>query len=72
MFLELFKRYCVQAINDFSSQLIIRGSGPDQNLIVFDDVEVFNPYRLYGAISMFNPETIDDINLITAVSCSLW
>lgn len=55
----------VQAINDFSSQLIIRGSGPDQNLIVFDDVEVFNPYRLYGAISMFNPETIDNINLIT-------
>lgn len=55
----------VQAVNDFSSQLIIRGSGPDQNLIVFDDVEVFNPYRLYGAISMFNPETIDDINLIT-------
>lgn len=55
----------VQAINDFSSQLVIRGSGPDQNLIVFDDVEVFNPYRLYGAISMFNPETVEDINLIT-------
>jgi hypothetical protein len=45
--------------------LIIRGSGPDQNLIIFDDVEVFNPYRLYGAISMFNPETVEDINLIT-------
>lgn len=55
----------VSSINDFSSQLIIRGSGPDQNLIVFDDVEVFNPYRLYGAISMFNPETVEDINLIT-------
>lgn len=55
----------VSSINDFSSQLIIRGSGPDQNLIIFDDVEVFNPYRLYGAISMFNPETIEDISLIT-------
>jgi hypothetical protein len=55
----------VSSINDFSSQLIIRGSGPDQNLIIFDDVEVFNPYRLYGAISMFNPETVEDINLIT-------
>lgn len=55
----------VNAINDFSSQLVIRGSGPDQNLIVFDDVEVFNPYRLYGAISMFNPETVNEINLIT-------
>ncbi len=51
--------------SDFSSQLIVRGSGPDQNLIVMDDIEVFNPYRLYGLISMFNPDTIDDINLIT-------
>lgn len=51
--------------NDFSSQLIVRGSGPDQNLIIMDDVEIFNPYRLYGVISMFNPETVTDINLIT-------
>ncbi len=55
----------VVAINDFSSQLVIRGSGPDQNLIILDDVEIFNPYRLYGAISMFNPETVSEINLIT-------
>jgi hypothetical protein len=55
----------VLAPNDFSSQLIIRGSGPDQNLIIMDDVEVFNPYRLYGVISMFNPESLIDINLIT-------
>lgn len=55
----------VSAPNDFSSQLIVRGSGPDQNLIVMDDVEIFNPYRLYGVFSMFNPETLEDINLIT-------
>lgn len=51
--------------SDFSSQLIIRGSGPDQNLIIMDGIEVFNPYRLYGLISMFNPETVSDISLIT-------
>jgi hypothetical protein len=55
----------VSSPNDFTSQLIIRGSGPDQNLIIMDDVEIFNPYRLYGLISMFNPETLIDINLIT-------
>ena len=55
----------VLAPNDFSSQLVIRGSGPDQNLIIMDDVEVFNPYRLYGVISMFNPEAVSDVNLIT-------
>ncbi len=55
----------VTAPNDFSSQLVIRGSGPDQNLIIMDDVEIFNPYRLYGVFSMFNPETLSDISLIT-------
>ena len=55
----------VLAPNDFSSQLIIRGSGPDQNLIIMDDVEIFNPYRLYGVISMFNPDAVEDVNLIT-------
>ena len=55
----------VSAPNDFSSQLIVRGSGPDQNLIVMDNIEIFNPYRLYGVFSMFNPETLQDITLIT-------
>jgi hypothetical protein len=55
----------VTAPNDFSSQLVIRGSGPDENLIIMDDVEIFNPYRLYGLVSMFNPETLRDITLIT-------
>ncbi len=55
----------VTAPNDFSSQLVVRGSGPDQNLIIMDDVEIFNPYRLYGVFSMFNPETLAEINLIT-------
>jgi len=55
----------VLAPNDFSSQLVIRGSGPDQNLIILDDIEVFNPYRLYGVVSMFNPDAVSDVNLIT-------
>ncbi|MEP7145519.1 MAG: TonB-dependent receptor [bacterium] len=55
----------VTSPNDFTSQLVIRGSGPDENLIIMDDVEIFNPYRLYGLVSMFNPETLSDITLIT-------
>jgi len=55
----------VLALNDFSSHLAIRGGGPDQNLIIMDDIEVFNPYRLYGVISMFNPDVVSGINLIT-------
>ena len=55
----------VTSISDFSSQLIVRGSGPDQNLIMIDGFEVINPYRLYGVVSMFNPETVSDISLQT-------
>ncbi|GAB1441789.1 TonB-dependent receptor [Ignavibacteriales bacterium] len=55
----------ILAPNDFSSQLVVRGSGPDQNLIIIDNVEIFNPYRLYGFISMFNPDAVSDITLIT-------
>ncbi len=55
----------IVAPNDFSSQLVVRGSGPDQNLIIIDNVEIFNPYRLYGFISMFNPDAVSDITLLT-------
>ncbi|MCS7176101.1 MAG: TonB-dependent receptor [Candidatus Kapabacteria bacterium] len=55
----------VIAVNDFSSQLVIRGSTPDQNLILIDGFEVFNPYRLYGLVSMYNPETLAEVQLLT-------
>lgn len=55
----------VTSVNDFSSQLVVRGSGPDQNIIMIDGFEVINPYRLYGIVSMFNPETVSDISLQT-------
>jgi hypothetical protein len=55
----------VTSVSDYSSQLVIRGAGPDQNLIMIDGFEVINPYRLYGFVSMFNPETVSDISLQT-------
>ena len=55
----------VTSVSDASSQLVVRGSGPDQNLILIDGFEVLNPYRLYGFVSMFNPETLTDISLQT-------
>lgn len=48
----------VVSTSDFSSQLVVRGSRPDENLIVIDGVEVFNPHRLHGVVSVFNPELL--------------
>lgn len=55
----------VTGISDMSSQFAVRGSGPEQNLILIDGFEVINPYRLYGFTSMFNPETVSEIDLQT-------
>jgi hypothetical protein len=51
--------------NDFTTQLIVRGGAPEQNLIVMDGIEVINPYRLYGVVSMFNPQTVERVALMT-------
>ncbi|NIR52316.1 TonB-dependent receptor [candidate division KSB1 bacterium] len=53
----------VHATSDFSNQFIVRGGGPDQNLILLDYVELFNPYRNSGMPSLINPSIVRDVNL---------
>ena len=53
----------VASTGDFSSRLAVRGGTPDQNLTVMDGVEIHNPYRLFGLVSAFNPETVDRFEL---------
>ena len=50
----------VQTANDFSSALYIRGSTPDQNLILLDGITVYNPSHLGGIFSTFNTDAIND------------
>lgn len=45
--------------SDFATQFVVRGGSPDENLIIVDGVEIYNPYRLYGFVSMFNPDIVD-------------
>ncbi|MFQ5631568.1 MAG: carboxypeptidase-like regulatory domain-containing protein, partial [bacterium] len=49
--------------NDFSNQFIVRGGGPNQNLIILDGVELFSPYRRNGMASVFNPAIVQDVKL---------
>ncbi len=52
---------------DYASQFYVRGGTPDQNLILVDDVAVFNPYRmkmLGGPVSMFNPDVVGYVELM--------
>lgn len=50
----------VKSISDFSSALYVRGSTPDQNLIMLDGITVYNPFHLGGVFSTFNTDAIKE------------
>ena len=54
----------VQSANELSSNLYIRGGSPDQNLILLDDITVYNPSHFFGFFSTFNPDAIKRVKLI--------
>ncbi len=54
----------VSAGNDGTTGLNIRGGGPDQNLILLDDVPVYNPSHIYGFFSIFNSDVVKDVTLV--------
>ena len=52
----------VQSGSEGSSGLYVRGGGPDQNLILLDDVPVYNAEHLFGFFSVFNPDAIKSVS----------
>jgi hypothetical protein len=50
--------------NDFSSDLNVRGSRADENLILLDGVEVYNPNHLGGLFSAFIPSAVKHADLL--------
>ncbi len=55
----------VQSGNEGTSGIYVRGGGPDQNLILLDGVPVYNASHLFGFFSVFNPDAISNVRLIT-------
>jgi len=54
----------IQSAGEGSSQLVVRGGSPDQNLILLDDVPMYYASHLGGFISVFNPYSIKNVKLI--------
>lgn len=54
----------VAPLSDFSSGLYVRGGSPDQNLILLDDIDVYNPNHFGGVFSTFNSDAVESIELI--------
>ena len=54
----------IQSGNEGSIGLNVRGGSPDQNLILLDDVPVYNAAHLFGFLSTINVDAINDISVI--------
>lgn len=54
----------VMPISDFSAGLYVRGGSPDQNLILLDDIDVYNPNHFGGVFSTFSTDAVESVDLI--------
>jgi outer membrane cobalamin receptor len=54
----------VKSGNEGSTGIYVRGGSPDQNLIILDGVPVYNVSHLFGYLSIFNSNAIQNVELI--------
>lgn len=54
----------VQSGREGSSGLYVRGGGPDQNLILLDGVPIYNVSHLFGFMSVFDANAINNVKLV--------
>lgn len=47
-----------------SSDLFVRGGAADQNLVLLDDAPVYNTSHLFGFISVFNPDVLENVESV--------
>jgi len=54
----------IQAPHEGSSNLLIRGGGPGENLFLIDNVPLYYVNHLGGFVSVFNPDALNDVRVI--------
>ncbi|MBL0102690.1 MAG: TonB-dependent receptor [Bacteroidetes bacterium] len=53
----------VSSAGEGNSGFYVRGGGPDQNLILLDEANVYNAAHLFGFFSVFNADAVQNITL---------
>jgi hypothetical protein len=56
----------IQSVGEFGTGFHVRGGGADQNLILIEDVPLFNTSHLFGLISIINSDLISNVTLMKA------
>lgn len=54
----------VSSVNEGGQGFYVRGGGPDQNLVLLDEAQVYNASHLFGFFSVFNSDAVKNVNLI--------
>ena len=54
----------IQSGGEGFSGLFVRGGGPDQNLVLLDDVPVYNVGHMLGFFSIFNADAINKVSIV--------
>jgi hypothetical protein len=54
----------VSSVSEGGQGFYVRGGGPDQNLVLLDNTQVYNASHLFGFFSVFNSDAIKNVNLI--------
>ncbi|MBR6423568.1 MAG: TonB-dependent receptor [Bacteroidales bacterium] len=53
----------IKSVGEASSGFNVRGGATDQNLILFNGGTIYNPNHMFGILSAFNPDVINDVEL---------
>ena len=53
----------VTSVGEAAAGFNVRGGNTDQNLILMDEVPIFNPTHLFGFFSVFNPDAVQEATL---------
>lgn len=54
----------IQSGGEGLSALYVRGGGPDQNLVLMDDVPVYNVGHIFGFFSIFNADAVNHVSVV--------
>lgn len=54
----------VSSVSEGGQGFYVRGGGPDQNLVLLDNAQVYNSAHLFGFFSVFNSDAVKSVNLI--------
>ncbi|MES2589453.1 MAG: TonB-dependent receptor [Bacteroidota bacterium] len=54
----------VSSVSEGGQGFYVRGGGPDQNLVLLDEAQVYNASHLFGFFSVFNADAVKSVNLI--------